>query len=79
MSFLVPFKDLEIRHLTAFVTPEGLYEWIRLLRGLKNALAELLTYRAVIVYSKSFDECVQHVRIDDAIERKRYQPSSREM
>ena len=69
----------ESRHKTAFITPWGLFEWVRIPFGLINAPGEfqwlmedcLHSFRDdictpylddVIVFSKSFENYVDHVR-----------------
>ena len=61
------FLSHESRHNTAFVTPWGLYEWVQLPMGLKNAPGEFqhicIPYiDDIIVYSKTFEEHVDHIR-----------------
>ena len=45
------------RHLTAFVTPWGLYEWIRIQTGLKNAAGEFH-------FSRFMEDCLRDFRDD---------------
>ncbi|CAF5143858.1 unnamed protein product, partial [Rotaria magnacalcarata] len=69
--------DEEDRHKTAFITPEGLYEWNVLAQGLKNSppsfqrvMADILSpcrqfalvyIDDIVVYSRSFEEHLKHI------------------
>lgn len=73
----IPIKE-EDRHKTAFITPDGLYEWNVLAQGLKNSppsfqrvMAEVLApcrhfslvyIDDIVVFSRSFDEHVDHMQ-----------------
>ncbi|CAF1598861.1 unnamed protein product [Rotaria magnacalcarata] len=72
----IPIEE-EDRHKTAFITPEGLYEWNVLAQGLKNSppsfqrvMADILSpcrqfalvyIDDIVVYSRSFEEHLQYV------------------
>ncbi|CAF1479320.1 unnamed protein product, partial [Adineta ricciae] len=73
----IPIKE-EDKHKTAFVTAEGLYEWNVLAQGLKNSppsfqrvMAEVLSpcrlftlvyIDDIVVFSRSFEEHVEHIQ-----------------
>ena len=59
------FVSPESRHKTAFVTPWGLYEWVRLPMGLKNALGEFQRFMEYCLDGLRDDICTNY--IDDII------------
>jgi len=52
------FVSSESRHKTAFATPWGLYEWVRLPMGLKNAPG---------VFQRFMEHCLDDLRDDICI------------
>ncbi|CAF2107125.1 unnamed protein product, partial [Rotaria magnacalcarata] len=72
----IPIEE-EDRHKTAFITPEGLYEWNVLAQGLKNSppsfqrvMTDILSpcrqfalvyIDDIVVYSRSFEEHLEHI------------------
>ena len=73
----IPIKE-EDKHKTAFITPEGLYEWNVLAQGLKNSppsfqrvMMDILSpcrqfslvyIDDIVVFSRSFEEHLNHVQ-----------------
>ncbi|CAF4538691.1 unnamed protein product, partial [Rotaria magnacalcarata] len=72
----IPIEE-EDQHKTAFIIPEGLYEWNVLAQGLKNrppsfqrVMADILSpccqfalvyIDDIVVYSRSFEEHLKHI------------------
>ena len=59
------FMQPNSRQLTSFVTPWGLFEWIRILFGLKNACSEFQRYMETVLADYCDDLCIPY--LDDVI------------